>query len=98
LHPIVADFGKSRLSETQVLAINHIVKTPGICGGAPRIDGTRISVDWIVGQMLYAGLSIEEMLDEYAHIPLSPAQIYSALAYYYDHRDQIDRLIEAGDH
>jgi uncharacterized protein (DUF433 family) len=78
---------------TTVLAINYVVKTPGICGGAPRIDGTRITVDWIVGQMIYAGRTTDEMVEDYAHVPLMPAQIHAALAYYYDHRHEIDDLI-----
>lgn len=80
--------------ETTVLSINYIVKTPGICGGAPRVDGTRLSVDWIAGQMVYAGRSLDDMLADYAHIPLTAAQIHAALAYYYDHRREIDALIE----
>lgn len=80
--------------DTTVLPINYIVKTPGVCGGAPRIDGTRITVDWIVGQMIYAGQTLDEMVEDYAHIPLSPAQIHAALAYYYDHQAEIDGLID----
>jgi len=78
---------------TTVLAINHIVKTQGVCGGAARIDGTRLTVDWIVGQMVYAGRTLAEMVEDYAHIPLTPAQIHAALAYYYDHQADIDALI-----
>jgi uncharacterized protein (DUF433 family) len=82
------------MNDTTVLPINHIVKTPGVCGGTPRIAGTRITVDWIVGQMIYAGQTLEEMLTDYAHIPLTPAQIHAALAYYYDHQVEISSLIE----
>lgn len=81
------------MADTTVLAINYIVRTPGICGGAPRIDGTRITVDWIVGQVIYAGRSLDEMVEDYAHVPLTPAQIHAALAYYYDHQAEIDQLI-----
>src|SRR5437016_186089 len=80
--------------QTTLLPIKYIVQTPGICGGAPRIDGTRITVDWIVGQMIYAGRTLDEMIEDYAHIPLTAAQIYAALAYYYDHEAEIDALIE----
>lgn len=81
------------MADTTVLAINYVVKTLGICGGAPRIDGTRITVDWIVGQMLYAGRTLDEMVEDYTHVPLTPAQIHAALAYYYDHKAEIDNLI-----
>ncbi len=80
--------------DTTVLAINTIVMTPRVCGGAPRIDGTRITVDWIAGQIIYAGRTVDDMVQDYSHIPLTAAQIHAALAYYYDHQPEIDRLIE----
>src|SRR5688572_30534051 len=81
------------MAETTVFTINYIVKTPNICGGEARVDGTRISVGWIVGQMIYAGRTLDEMVEDYAHVPLSPAQIHAALAYYYDHTAEIENLI-----
>ncbi len=81
------------MATTTVLPITHIVRTPSICGGVPRINETRITVDWIVGQMLYAGRTVEHMVEDYAHVPLTPAQVHAALAYYYDHRAEIDDLI-----
>ncbi len=81
------------MKNTTILPINYIVRTSNICGGVPRIDGTRITVDWIVGQMIYAGRTVEEMVEDYTHVPLTPAQIHAALAYYYDHQREIDSLI-----
>lgn len=81
------------MADKAVLAINHIVKTLGVCGGAPRVDGTRITVDWIAGQMIYAGRTMAEMVEDYAHVPLTPSRLHAALAYYYDHQDEIDSLI-----
>ncbi|MBN1430766.1 MAG: DUF433 domain-containing protein [Anaerolineae bacterium] len=81
------------MNNTTVLTIDYIVRTPGICGGVPRIDGTRIAVDWIVGQMIYAGRDVDEIVEDYAHVPLTSAQIHAALAYYYDHQEEIDGLI-----
>lgn len=81
------------MDNTTVLTIDYIVRTPGVCGGVPRIDGTRITVDWIVGQTIYAGRTVDEMVEDYAHVPLSSAQIHAALAYYYDHQEEIDGLI-----
>jgi uncharacterized protein (DUF433 family) len=81
------------MNNTTVLTIDYVVRTPGICGGVPRIDGTRITVDWIVGQMIYAGRDVDEIVEDYAHVPLTSAQIYAALAYYYDHQEEIDGLI-----
>jgi len=81
------------MNNTTVLTIDYIVRTPGVCGGVPRIDGTRITVDWVAGQMIYAGRTVDEMVEDYAHVPLSSAQIHAALAYYYDHQEEVDGLI-----
>ena len=86
------------MNNTTVLPITHIVKTPGVCGGVPRIAGTRITVDWIVGQMIYAGRTLGDMIRDYDHIPLTPAKIHAALAYYYDHQGEIDSLIRDSEH
>ena len=37
------------------------------------------------------GLSVDEMLREFPQ--LSPAQVYDALSYYYDYREDIDREV-----
>lgn len=77
---------------TQVMVISHIVKTPGVCGGAARIADTRLTVHSIVGQ-IRGGATIDDLLEGYAHIPLTQAQIHAALAYYYDNQDEIDGLL-----
>ncbi len=74
-----------------VQTINHIDITPGYLGGAPRIAGTRISVHHLVVMTEHLGVSADEILDQY---DLTPGQLYAALSYYYDHRNEIDRLIE----
>ncbi len=71
-----------------------LVKTPGICGGKLRIDGTRITVHRIV--VLYKkGQSPEEIAQTYPHLSLG--QIYTALAYYHSNRDQIESELAADD-
>ena len=65
----------------------HIEATPGVCGGKPRIAGTRITV-WDVAWRAQAGESTDEILAHYPHITLS--DVYAALAYYYDNQHQID--------
>jgi uncharacterized protein (DUF433 family) len=64
-----------------------ITRTPGVCGGRPRIEGTRISVRHIVN-WYKLGLSPEEILSHIEH--LSPAQVYAALTYYHANREEID--------
>jgi excisionase family DNA binding protein len=74
-----------------VQTINHIDVTPGgYLGGAPRIAGKRISVHHLVVMTEHLGVSADEILDQYN---LTPGQLYAALSYYYDHREEIDRLI-----
>ncbi len=79
------------MAETTVLAIEHIVRTPGVCGGDPRIAGRRITVHFIVNYIERLKGSVEEMGQAF---DLTPAQIYAALAYYHDHRKEIDALID----
>lgn len=69
---------------------SHIEVTPGVAGGKPRIAGHRITVQNIVIWHERLGLSADEIASEYE---LSPADIYAALAYYYDRREEIDRAI-----
>lgn len=73
----------------------HITSDPAICGGSPRIDGTRITVRTVVMYVLHHGMSPEELVVSYPHLNL--ASIYDALSYYYDHREDIDREIAEHD-
>jgi uncharacterized protein (DUF433 family) len=68
----------------------HIVKQNGVCGGAAIIEGTRIAVWQIVGYYYKVGMSVEEIVAEWDD--LSPAQVFGALAYYHDHRSEIDEI------
>ena len=70
----------------------HIETTPGICGGKPRIAGHRITVQNIAIWHDRLGRSADEIASEY---DLDLADIYAALAYYFDHRAEIDESIEA---
>lgn len=72
----------------------HIEKTPGVCGGKACIGGTRIRVLDVVG-LRRRGFEPEEMLRMYA-VPLTLAQVHAALAYYYDHPEEIEASIREG--
>lgn len=69
----------------------HITVNNEIYGGSPIIKGTRISVGDIAGYYLM-GLSPEEIQRELPHLDL--AQIFDALAYYFDHKKDIDNELE----
>ena len=70
----------------------HIRSDPGVCSGLPRIDGTRIRVIDIV-VLARRGRTPEEILDSYEHLTLG--QVHAALAYYYDHKAEVDEQLEA---
>lgn len=69
----------------------HIVKVPGIAGGRPTIAGTRIRVE-LIARFLKDRVGPNEILAMYPH--LTPAAVYDAISYYYDHQDEIDRFLE----
>jgi uncharacterized protein (DUF433 family) len=72
----------------------YITSDPGIAEGRPVIKGTRITVNCIAGYY-QLGMTIDEILESLRH--LTPSQVHSALAYYFDHRVEIDAdLEEAG--
>lgn len=74
------------------LTTNHIESTPDVCGGKPRIAGTRIRVQDIVAWHEVHGRSPDEIVLGYPHISL--ADVYSALAYYHAHREEITRQMK----
>ena len=71
----------------------HIVRTLGVVGGEPCIDGHRIRVRDIVAARDLGGLTPEEIAAS-VYPGLTLAQVYSALAYYADHRDEIDQATQ----
>lgn len=71
----------------------RIVVRPGACGGKPHVAGHRIKVQHIAVWHERLGKSAEEIAA--AHRGLTLADVYAALSYYHDHRDQIDADIAA---
>jgi uncharacterized protein (DUF433 family) len=69
-----------------------IVKTPGVCGGQPRIAGTRIKVKHVYIWVERMGMTPAQVVAEYPHLTM--AQVHAALAYYWSHQDEIQRDIE----
>lgn len=68
----------------------YIVRDNEILGGEPVIKGTRTPVRAIVEWWKF-GASPEEVLENLPHLTLS--QIFDALSYYADHRDEIEQHI-----
>ena len=65
----------------------HIVSTPEVRGGKPRIAGTRICVQDVYQWHELQGKSPEEIVHDFPHLTMS--DIYAALAYFWDNRSQI---------
>ena len=78
----------------KTLLDRHIEITPNVRSGKPRIAGTRITVADVVIKHLELGQSLEEIARMF-HLPL--AAVYAGMAYYYDHRAEIDESIEASE-
>ncbi|MGC1377246.1 MAG: DUF433 domain-containing protein [Anaerolineales bacterium] len=72
----------------------HIEITPNVMGGKPRITGHRISVQDIAIWHEKMGQTAGQIAGDYH---LSIADVYAALAYYYDHRTEIDLSISEGE-
>lgn len=69
----------------------HIEITPGVAGSKPRIAGHRITIHDIVVWHERLGRSVDEIATEY---DLTLADVHAALAYYFDHREEIDGQME----
>lgn len=74
---------------------DFISQTPDTCGGAPVIAGTRIRVSHIAYRYERERQNPDEIIQAYPHLTL--AQVHAALAYYYSHREAIDREIASSD-
>jgi uncharacterized protein (DUF433 family) len=64
-----------------------LVRSPDVCGGRLRINGTRMTVNQLV-VWYKQGYTPEEIADQYPHLTL--AQVYTALAYYHANREEIE--------
>lgn len=70
----------------------YIERRPGVQGGDACIAGTRIPV-WVLAAMHKQGDTVEDVLEAYPN--LTAAQVHAAFSYYYDHRAEIDAVVEA---
>ena len=66
----------------------QIVRTPGTCGGRARLDGHRVRVMDIVLQYEQQGMRPDEIVLQLPSLRL--AEVHAALAYFYDHREEVE--------
>ena len=69
----------------------YIVRAPGVRGGRARVEGTRIGVHDVIG-LLQTGETIDTLTTN-CFPQLTRAKVYECLAYYEDHRGEIDLLV-----
>jgi len=67
----------------------HIVHVDGLCGGEPVIDGLRVAVRHVV-TLHQQGEAIVDIAEA---LGITEAQVFHALSYFFDHRDEIMELI-----
>ncbi len=76
------------------LDFRNIEQDPTRCGGQPVVVGTRVRVGTIL--VCYRqGMGVEEIVQQYP--TLKPADVHDALAYAYDHLEEIEADLAADD-
>ncbi len=83
---------QAQTSDLPAVSVEHITLTPGVCGAKPCIAGTRIRVQDIYVWHELQGRSADEIVSDFPHLRLG--DVYAALAYYWDHREEIDRQVQ----
>jgi uncharacterized protein (DUF433 family) len=69
----------------------HIGVRPGYCGGEPHILGHRVKVKHVAVWHEQGGMTPAQIVATYPNLTL--AQVHAALAYYYDHREEIQAAL-----
>lgn len=64
-----------------------VIRDPEVWGGTAMVSGTRIPV-YMVEDMHEEGCTVQEIIECYPR--LTPASVFSALAYAYTHRGLVD--------
>ena len=72
------------------LSYRYLTRIAGLRGGNTIVAGTRIGVHDVLG-LLVNGASVDDVVRSFPE--LTRAQVYECLAYYEDHRDEIDFLV-----
>ena len=76
------------------LDYRNVEKDPARCGGQAVVSGTRIRVATILN-CYRQGMHVEEIVQPDAS--LKPSDVHDALAYAYDHVEEIDAHLSADD-
>lgn len=74
-----------------IISINMISTNPNVRSGRPCIAGTTIEVSVIAIAKIVHMQTPDEIASDYR---LSLSQVYAALAYYYDHKAEMDDMMQ----
>ncbi|MBM3858317.1 MAG: DUF433 domain-containing protein [Verrucomicrobia bacterium] len=78
-------------ASTIAIAYRYISRQPGVRSGHAIVEGTRIGVHDVIG-LLQNGETVDTIVTR-CFPNLTRAQVYECLAYYEDHRGEIDVLV-----
>ena len=76
---------------TETVGYRYITRQAGVRGGHAIIEGTRVGVHDVIG-LLQNGESVDSVVVR-CFPNITRAQVYECLAYYEDHRGEIDLLV-----
>jgi len=76
----------------ETLTLPGIISDPNLRGGRPIIAGTRLEVADVAARHTFHGYSADDIASAFN---LTFAQVHAALAYYFDHKSQIDAQLRA---
>jgi uncharacterized protein (DUF433 family) len=83
---------RAGMASAEKVTYEHIVKEPGYCGGKATIGNTRVRVNNVV--FLHKdGKTPDQILEHYPDLTFG--QVHAALAYYYDHPQEIEAELAA---
>jgi uncharacterized protein (DUF433 family) len=80
------------MASLPALTYPHISAEPQVMSGRPCISGTRVRVMDIVAAR-QAGVPEDELLEYFSSRTLTCGELHAALAYYYDHQDEVDAAL-----
>lgn len=80
------------VADMPTTSYRYLTRIPGVRSGRMIIEGTRIGVHNVVG-VTVNGASVDEVCRSFPNV--TRAQVYECLAYYEDHRAEIDDLVAA---
>lgn len=82
------------LSDTMATMLSdYVIKTPGTCGGKPRLKGHRIRVQDIAYYSEWCGWNPDQIADS---LNLTLAEVHAALVYYFENMDEIREDLQKG--